>query len=326
MTAAPPLLFGPYHAPALRRGDRATCLYRDADVVVTSWTTAPIPWPRCRALDSQGGSGLLVDEELARAVRCESSLAVQHWWGMSPWAVWCWRKAFGVTQWGTEGSRRLHARCSAAGAEKVRGRRRTDEEEQRRLATRRRNGVRPPRPREGDWTAEELALLGTLPDDVVAARTGRTEAAVRAKRWRRSPGRPDEGARAMRSAADDASLAEDQREAHAEAREQERRRKIAAARRGKPRPPHVIEAMRQGRTGKPQSEETRRKISAASRARGAWPPAAGRPWTPEEDALLTLPTAEAAARTGRSVGAVKCRRAELRRQAGPSCFRTRQGG
>jgi hypothetical protein len=27
---------GPYHAPALRRGDRATRLYRHADVIVTS--------------------------------------------------------------------------------------------------------------------------------------------------------------------------------------------------------------------------------------------------------------------------------------------------
>jgi hypothetical protein len=109
---------------------------------------------------------------------------------------------------------------------------------------------------------------------------------------------------------------EGRRKAHAKARDPERRRKIAAARRGKPRPPHVVEAMRRGRAGKPQSEETGAKIGAASRARGAWPPAAGRPWTPEEDALLTLPTAEAAARTGRSVGAVKCRRAELRRAGG----------
>jgi hypothetical protein len=36
----------------------------------------------------------------------------------------------------------------------------------------------------------------------------------------------------------------------------DRREKIAASKRGKPRPPHVIEAMRRGRTGEPQSEET----------------------------------------------------------------------
>jgi hypothetical protein len=66
------LLFGPYRAPPLRRGDRAFCLFRDCDVVVTSWTNAPISWPRCRALDRPlGGSGLLVDEELARAVKHE---------------------------------------------------------------------------------------------------------------------------------------------------------------------------------------------------------------------------------------------------------------
>src|SRR5262245_50244449 len=42
-----------------------------------------IPWPRCRALDQRGGcgSGLLVDEELARAVRSESTAAEMYWWG-----------------------------------------------------------------------------------------------------------------------------------------------------------------------------------------------------------------------------------------------------
>src|SRR5262249_45149710 len=78
-----------------------------AAAVVTSWTAAPVPWPRCRLPGTGGaGWGLLVDEELARAVRRESSLAIQHWWGVSPRTVWCWRRAFGVAQWGTEGSRR----------------------------------------------------------------------------------------------------------------------------------------------------------------------------------------------------------------------------
>jgi hypothetical protein len=54
------LLAGPY-TPALERGDRSTCLYRDAEVVITSWTAAPISWPRCyRPGSGGGGSGLLV--------------------------------------------------------------------------------------------------------------------------------------------------------------------------------------------------------------------------------------------------------------------------
>jgi hypothetical protein len=36
------LLYGPYQAPALRKGDRAFCLYHDTDVVITGWTDARI--------------------------------------------------------------------------------------------------------------------------------------------------------------------------------------------------------------------------------------------------------------------------------------------
>ena len=62
------LLHAPYKPQPLRRGDRATCLFRDGDVVITSWSDARLPWPRCRRADSTGGgSGLLVDEELLRA-------------------------------------------------------------------------------------------------------------------------------------------------------------------------------------------------------------------------------------------------------------------
>jgi len=63
------LLFGPYRPPALRIGDRVLCLLRDCQVTITSWTAAPISWPRCRAEGTHGGgSGLLFNEELARAV------------------------------------------------------------------------------------------------------------------------------------------------------------------------------------------------------------------------------------------------------------------
>jgi hypothetical protein len=76
------LLCGPDKPPALKVGSRAVCLYRDAEVVVYGWSDAPIPWPLCyRAETRAGGKGLLVEEELARAIRQESAMAVQHWWG-----------------------------------------------------------------------------------------------------------------------------------------------------------------------------------------------------------------------------------------------------
>ena len=103
-----------------------------------------------------------------------------------------------------------------------------------------------------------------------------------------------------------------QEKALAKARDPARRKKIAAARRGKPRPVHVIEVTRQRYLGKQLSAETRRKMSEAHKRRGSWPPAAGRPWTPEEDELVhTLRIAEVAKRTGRSISAVKNRRITL---------------
>ncbi len=73
-----------------------------------------------------------------------------------------------------------------------------------------------------------------------------------------------------------------------------------------PRPRHVIEAMRQARIGTQHSDEARRRMSEAQRARGTRPPKAGRPWEPEEVALLgTMPDDEVAQRTGRSLAAVR---------------------
>jgi len=91
----------------------------------------------------------------------------------------------------------------------------------------------------------------------------------------------------------------------------ERRCKIAESRRGKPRPPHVLEAMRVARRGTHHTEEARRRMSETHRRRGTLVPGTV-PWTAGEDELVrTLPAEEAARRTGRSLQAVYARRSRL---------------
>jgi hypothetical protein len=113
------LLHGPYKTPRLRRGARVHCLYRDKLVIVTGLSAGRIPWPLCKP-PGRAHPGLLVEEELARAVPCESSLAVQYWWGASPRVVWCWRKALGVGRY-NEGSLRLYRINGEAAAAVLRG-------------------------------------------------------------------------------------------------------------------------------------------------------------------------------------------------------------
>ena len=102
------LLFGPYRVPRLKCGDRAFCLYRDAPVKILGTSTARVPWPRCRPVDPPfNGRGLLVDEELARAVRNESATAVAYWWGVNRSTVGRWRRALGATRTNNPGTHRL---------------------------------------------------------------------------------------------------------------------------------------------------------------------------------------------------------------------------
>ena len=103
------LLFGPYKPPPLKRGDRAYCLFRGAPVVVTGCTDAPIPWPLCHLAGYRRpcGRGILVDDELARAICHESVTAVKYWWGVSRNTARRWRGAFGVGRRDNEGTHRL---------------------------------------------------------------------------------------------------------------------------------------------------------------------------------------------------------------------------
>jgi hypothetical protein len=183
------LLFGPYNAPALKRGDRATCLFRDCDVAVTGWTDARIPWPLALPVGTKGRPSLLVDEELARAVRHESAAAIRHWWGVGGGVVLRWRRAFGVGRTNCEGTRRLIRAASERGAAKLRGVKLPPEQVERlRRTALEQNLIRHVRPGYNLgpwWTRAELALLGTDEDDVIAARIGRTPTAVGVMRRKR---------------------------------------------------------------------------------------------------------------------------------------------
>jgi hypothetical protein len=169
------LLHGPYRAPPLRVGDRAACLRRDCDVKITGWTDAPLPWPQGVPVGGRSAPSILLDDELARAVRLESAAAIRYWWGVSAGVVWRWRKALGVGRTDSPGSRRLVLAASAKGADAVRGPGPTPRQVERRRLWRESNIA----PR---WPAADLALLGGLPDDEVARRTGRSWNAVRQKR------------------------------------------------------------------------------------------------------------------------------------------------
>jgi len=182
------LLFGPYKAPALHRGNRAFCLYRDADVVVTTWTDARISWPRCRSPEHpKGGSGLLVCEELARAIRNESETAIAYWWGVNPCTVVRWRKALGVARTDPAGSRRLIQAAAQAGADGIKKKVFTEEEIEvsRQNALKNNLGQNLWHGYHGPlWTEEQLALLGTLSDRKVAKKIGRSVNGVRIMRQR----------------------------------------------------------------------------------------------------------------------------------------------
>jgi hypothetical protein len=195
---APVLLFGPYQLPALAVGARTHCLVRDALVVVTSWSDARFSWPFCRTVGQRGGSaGLLVEDELARAIKSESALALMYWWGVTKWTVWNWRKLLGVEgPAGTPGSQRLIQAAARRGAEAMRAREFTEaEREQRRRQALEQDqgrylvpGYHGPR-----WTPEERALLGTMPDAELAKRIGKSETAVRNMRWRMGIAKHDSG-------------------------------------------------------------------------------------------------------------------------------------
>ena len=69
------LLFGPYKPPTLSRGDRATCLFLETTVTITSRTDCSPFLALCRPFDNfNGRPTILLDEELARVTRDDLAL------------------------------------------------------------------------------------------------------------------------------------------------------------------------------------------------------------------------------------------------------------
>ncbi|MBV9469359.1 MAG: helix-turn-helix transcriptional regulator [Abitibacteriaceae bacterium] len=122
---------------------------------------------------------------MLEAVKHESSLAVQHWWGVSPSTVHRWRKVLGSDQY-NEGTLRLHRewkpeKISAADAKRGQRKGASPESRAKMTANIRARGYYHLGQR--GWTKAEEALLGTMSDPAAAIKLGRTLKAV--GMWRR---------------------------------------------------------------------------------------------------------------------------------------------
>lgn len=97
-----PLLYGPYHSPAVGIGDTVQCAVHGI-TTVAEWGEGTIPQPlgcgRCRR-------GVIVMGDLERALRVESASAIASHWGVSRKWVREHRRALGIPQC-TRGTRRL---------------------------------------------------------------------------------------------------------------------------------------------------------------------------------------------------------------------------
>jgi hypothetical protein len=133
-------------------------------------------------------------------------------------------------------------------------------------------------------------------------------------KWRKALGvvATTEGTSKLRSEhAREPAVAAGLRKAQAKSGDPSRRAKLAAAMRGKGMDRRVVEALAAQRRGTRHREETRRRMSEVHRRRGTLVPGT-QVWAPEEDELVrSLPAAEAARRTGRTLAAVWHRRRVL---------------
>jgi len=99
------LIGGPYQPPAMRPGD-----WLDDEIAgrveVGGYSTGRIAWPRRK---KTGAHSLILCGALVTAVRTESALAIEHWFGVSSRTVSHWRIALGVDRQNNAGTQRLYS-------------------------------------------------------------------------------------------------------------------------------------------------------------------------------------------------------------------------
>jgi hypothetical protein len=101
---APRLVAGPYTAPPSQIGEVLHDAIR-GDIIVLAISKSPIPWPLGRQRP-HAKLAPIVTTELEQAIKTESALAMQYWWGVGNWLVSKWRRELGVPLM-NEGSLRL---------------------------------------------------------------------------------------------------------------------------------------------------------------------------------------------------------------------------
>jgi hypothetical protein len=98
------LLFPPYTPPAVNIGDT---LYDKitGKTKVGGWSNGRISWPRRK---KTGAHSLILCGDLVRAVKSESALAIEYWFGVGATTVAKWRKALGVDRQNNAGTVKLY--------------------------------------------------------------------------------------------------------------------------------------------------------------------------------------------------------------------------
>ena len=176
--------FGPYFSPHVEIGDQVECARFDL-VRVIGWSNGPLRWPLCRVRRG-GRASLILFADLARAVEVESATAVALAWGVCTMTVTCWRQSLDVKSINAGTSARMTRLMPLVmSAEQIAlGRERASDlalHVQTEATKRARGHIAGKR----TWTPAQVAQMGVVPDEKIAAQIGCHARTVSAERNRR---------------------------------------------------------------------------------------------------------------------------------------------